>query len=218
VRKTGGPPGRVELIGGGSRAILMSIPTADSVEQTQRPGKYIEAAFAPTPPRSVAARARLGPQTSGRWRRRIVAYTLVDDLPLSPRIRREELFGTYIAEDRGKSVGCFRAERFALSGVVSKAAEKRLPSWRKAQGASGGAVLRRPTWKNSAAGPALSSRLYGRLVGEFSLRGEEFFLVEDGDAGELMASICRGRRDLRPLRSGADGVGAADKERQRFVA
>jgi len=65
--------------------------------------------------RSVAGRASLGAQLPGRWRRRIGVHAGGRFAVHRRGFEAEELFGTYIAEDRGKSVWCVsRLKDFAI--------------------------------------------------------------------------------------------------------
>ena len=101
--------GRVELIGGGFyEPILISIPTADQVEQLNRLACYIEKHFGKRPTGAWLAERVWEPQLPGPLAEANVTYTLVDDLPfIAAGFEAEELFGAYIAEDRGKSVWLF---------------------------------------------------------------------------------------------------------------
>jgi alpha-amylase/alpha-mannosidase (GH57 family) len=101
--------GRVELIGGGFyEPILISIPTTDQVEQLNRLASYIERHFGKRPTGAWLAERVWEPQLPGSLAEANVAYTLVDDLPfIAAGFEAEELFGAYIAEDRGKSVWLF---------------------------------------------------------------------------------------------------------------
>jgi 4-alpha-glucanotransferase len=101
--------GRVELIGGGFyEPILISIPTVDQVEQLNRLANYIEQRFGKRPTGAWLAERVWEPQLPGSLAEANVAYTLVDDLPfIAAGFEPEELFGAYIAEDRGKSVWLF---------------------------------------------------------------------------------------------------------------
>ncbi len=98
--------GRVELIGGGFyEPILISIPTTDQVEQLNRLASYIEQHFGKRPTGAWLAERVWEPQLPGSLAAANVAYTLVDDLPfIAAGFEADELFGAYIAEDRGKSV------------------------------------------------------------------------------------------------------------------
>jgi 4-alpha-glucanotransferase len=100
---------RVELIGGGFyEPILISIPTNDQVEQLNRLANYIEQHFGKRPTGAWLAERVWEPQLPGALAEANVAYTLVDDLPfIAAGFEAEELFGAYVAEDRGKSVWLF---------------------------------------------------------------------------------------------------------------
>jgi alpha-amylase len=101
--------GRVELIGGGFyEPILISIPVNDQVEQLNRLANYIERHFGKRPTGAWLAERVWEPQLPASLAEANVAYTLVDDLPfIAAGFEPEELFGAYIAEDRGKSVWLF---------------------------------------------------------------------------------------------------------------
>lgn len=101
--------GRVELIGGGFyEPILISIPITDQVEQLNRLASYIERHFGKRPTGAWLAERVWEPQLPASLAEANVAYTLVDDLPfIAAGFEPQELFGAYIAEDRGKSVWLF---------------------------------------------------------------------------------------------------------------
>jgi len=101
--------GRVELIGGGFyEPILISIPSVDQVEQLNRLANYIEEQFGKRPTGAWLAERVWEPQLPASLAAANVAYTLVDDLPfIAAGFEAEDLFGAYIAEDRGKSVWLF---------------------------------------------------------------------------------------------------------------
>ena len=101
--------GRVELIGGGFyEPILISIPITDQVEQLNRLASYIEQHFGKRPTGAWLAERVWEPQLPASLAEANVSYTLVDDLPfVAAGFEAEELFGAYIAEDRGKSVWLF---------------------------------------------------------------------------------------------------------------
>src|SRR5215472_232969 len=101
--------GQVELIGGGFyEPILISIPSADQVEQLNRLARYIEHHFGKRPAGAWLAERVWEPQLPASLAAANVAYTLVDDLPfIAAGFEPDELFGAYIAEDRGKSVWLF---------------------------------------------------------------------------------------------------------------
>ena len=101
--------GRVELLGGGFyEPILISIPATDQVEQLNRLASYIEKHFGKRPTGAWLAERVWEPQLPASLAEAKVAYTLVDDLPfIAAGFEAKELFGAYIAEDRGKSVWLF---------------------------------------------------------------------------------------------------------------
>ena len=101
--------GQIELIGGGFyEPILISIPEPDRIEQLNRLADYIEKHFTKRPTGCWLAERVWEPQLPSTLAAAKVAYTLVDDLPfLAAGFEPEELFGPYIAEDRGKTVWLF---------------------------------------------------------------------------------------------------------------
>jgi 4-alpha-glucanotransferase len=101
--------GQIELVGGGFyEPILVSIPAADQVEQLTRLARYIEQHFGKRPAGAWLAERVWEPQLPATLAAANVAYTLVDDLPfIAAGFEPEELYGAYIAEDRGKSVWLF---------------------------------------------------------------------------------------------------------------
>jgi len=101
--------GQVEIVGGGFyEPILISIPAADQIEQLTRLARYIEQHFGKRPTGAWLAERVWEPQLPATLAAANVAYTLVDDLPfIAAGFEPEELFGAYIAEDRGKSVWLF---------------------------------------------------------------------------------------------------------------
>jgi len=98
--------GQIELIGGGFyEPILISIPEPDRIEQLNRLADYIEKHFTKRPTGCWLAERVWEPQLPSTLAAANVAYTLVDDLAfLAAGFEPEELFGPYIAEDRGKTV------------------------------------------------------------------------------------------------------------------
>jgi len=98
--------GRVELVGGGFyEPILISIPPEDQCEQITRLAVYLEKHFGYPPSGAWLAERVWEPQLPSALADANVAYTLVDDIHfLSAGFEPHELFGAYVAEDRGKSV------------------------------------------------------------------------------------------------------------------
>ncbi len=105
--------GQVELIGGGFyEPILVSIPPEDQREQITRLAGYLEERFAHRPTGAWIAERVWEPQLPSTLCGAGVSYTLVDDIHfLSAGFEPEELFGAYIAEDRGQSVWLFPGQK-----------------------------------------------------------------------------------------------------------
>jgi len=105
--------GQVELVGGGFyEPILVSIPPEDQFEQIARLACYIETHFGPRPSGAWLAERVWEPQLPGVLAEANVAYTLVDDMHfLAAGFEPEELFGAYIAEDRGKCVWLYPGQK-----------------------------------------------------------------------------------------------------------
>src|SRR5271168_3200271 len=98
--------GQVELVGGGFyEPILVSIPPEDQREQITLLSRYLEDHFGARPSGAWLAERVWEPQLPSVLAGAGVRYTLVDDIHfLSAGFEPEELFGAYIAEDRGQSV------------------------------------------------------------------------------------------------------------------
>lgn len=105
--------GRVEMVGGGFyEPILVSIPPEDQREQVLKLADYVEKHFAHRPTGAWLAERVWEPQLPSALAAASVAYTLVDDIHfLSAGFEPEELFGAYIAEDRGQSVWVFPGQK-----------------------------------------------------------------------------------------------------------
>jgi hypothetical protein len=105
--------GRVELVGGGFyEPILISIPPEDQLEQLTRLADYLEKHFGKRPPGAWLAERVWEPQLPSALAAANVGYTLVDDIHfLSAGFEPEELFGTYVAEDCGKSITLFPGQK-----------------------------------------------------------------------------------------------------------
>jgi len=105
--------GQVELIGGGFyEPILVSIPPEDQFEQITRLACYLETHFGARPSGAWLAERVWEPQLPSVLAAANVAYTLVDDMHfLAAGFEPEELFGAYIAEDRGKSVWLYPGQK-----------------------------------------------------------------------------------------------------------
>src|ERR1700675_2905469 len=105
--------GQVELVGGGFyEPILVSIPPEDQREQITRLAAYLEQHFGRRPTGAWLAERVWEPQLPSTLAAANVAYTLVDDVHfLSAGFEPEELFGAYIAEDRGQCVVLYPGQK-----------------------------------------------------------------------------------------------------------
>src|SRR6202795_3940539 len=98
--------GQVEVVGGGFyEPILITIPPEDQIEQIRRLSDFIARNFGKRPGGASLAERVWEPQLPGALAEAGVEYTLVDDSHfLTAGREMEELYGYYIAEDRGKTV------------------------------------------------------------------------------------------------------------------
>lgn len=105
--------GQIELVGGGFyEPILVSIPTADQREQVVRLASYVEEHFGKRPSGAWLAERVWEPQLPSILAPAEVWYTLVDDIHfLSAGFEPQELFGTYVAEDRGYNIRLFPGQK-----------------------------------------------------------------------------------------------------------
>jgi 4-alpha-glucanotransferase len=105
--------GQVELVGGGFyEPILISVPPEDQREQVTRLTSYLEDHFAKRPSGAWLAERVWEPQLPSILSAAGIAYSLVDDMHfLSAGFEPEELFGAYIAEDRGQSVWLYPGQK-----------------------------------------------------------------------------------------------------------
>ncbi|HYL63184.1 MAG TPA: alpha-amylase/4-alpha-glucanotransferase domain-containing protein [Candidatus Methylomirabilis sp.] len=105
--------GQVELVGGGFyEPILISIPPEDQREQITRLASYLEHHVGRRPTGAWIAERVWEPQLPSALAAAAVSYTLVDDIHfLSAGFEPEELFGAYIAEDRGQTVWLFPGQK-----------------------------------------------------------------------------------------------------------
>src|SRR5258708_16954180 len=105
--------GQVELVAGGFyEPILTSIPPADQHEQITRLTDYLEKHFGKRPSGAWLAERVWEPQLPSALAAAGVGYSLVDDIHfLSAGFEPEELFGAYIAEDRGQSVWLYPGQK-----------------------------------------------------------------------------------------------------------
>ena len=98
--------GQVEMVGGGFyEPILISIPPADQHEQIVQLADYVERHFGNRPTGAWLAERVWEPQLASVLAEAGVAYTVLDDIHfLSAGFEQEELFGDYIAEDKGQTI------------------------------------------------------------------------------------------------------------------
>jgi 4-alpha-glucanotransferase len=104
---------QVEMIGGGMyEPILAVIPPEDQREQITRMATYLEGHFGHRPTGAWLAERIWEPGLPSILAGAGIAYTLVDDFHfLSAGFEPHELFGAYLAEDRGKSVWVFPGQK-----------------------------------------------------------------------------------------------------------
>ncbi len=105
--------GQVELVGGGFyEPILVSIPPEDQREQISRLAAYLEKHFGRIPSGAWLAERVWEPQLPTALSAANIAYTLVDDMHfLAAGFEPEELFGSYIAEDCGKTLRLYPGQK-----------------------------------------------------------------------------------------------------------
>jgi hypothetical protein len=98
--------GQVEMMGGGFyEPILISIPSADQHDQLVRLADYVEQHFGQRPTGSWLAERVWEPQLASVLAEAGVGYTVLDDIHfLSAGFEQAELFGDYIAEDKGQTI------------------------------------------------------------------------------------------------------------------
>lgn len=104
---------QVELLGGGFyEPILVSIPPQDQREQIVRLADYLEQHLGQRPSGAWIAERVWEPQLPSALAAAGVNYTLVDDIHfLAAGFEPEELYGAYIAEDRGQFVWLFPGQK-----------------------------------------------------------------------------------------------------------
>lgn len=104
---------QVEMVGGGFyEPILVSIPPQDQREQVTRLADYLEQHIGQRPTGAWIAERVWEPQLPSALAAANVNFTLVDDIHfLSAGFEPEELFGAYIAEDRGQFVWLFPGQK-----------------------------------------------------------------------------------------------------------
>jgi hypothetical protein len=104
---------QVEMVGGGFyEPILAVIPAEDQREQIERLAAYLEEHFGERPSGAWLAERVWEPQLPSLLAAAQVNYTLVDDFHfLAAGFEPSELFGAYLAEDRGKAVRVFAGQK-----------------------------------------------------------------------------------------------------------
>jgi hypothetical protein len=122
--------GQVELVGGGFyEPILISIPPEDQREQIARLSAYLEKHFGRLPTGAWLAERVWEPQLPSALAASNIAYTLVDDIHfLSAGFEPEELFGAYLAEDRGQTVWLYPGQK-ALRYLVPFGKVEEVITW-----------------------------------------------------------------------------------------
>ena len=98
--------GQVEMLGGGFyEPILISIPSADQHDQIAQLADYVEQSFGKRPTGAWLAERVWEPQLASVLAEAKVGYTVLDDIHfLSAGFEQVELFGDYIAEDKGQTI------------------------------------------------------------------------------------------------------------------
>jgi 4-alpha-glucanotransferase len=98
--------GQIEVVGGGFyEPILITIPKEHQIEQIRRLASFVEKHFGKRPGGAWLAERIWEPQLPAALAEAGVDYTLVDDSHfLAAGREMPELFGYYIAEDRGRTV------------------------------------------------------------------------------------------------------------------
>jgi 4-alpha-glucanotransferase len=98
--------GQVEIVGGGFyEPIMISIPQRDQAAQFRRMHNYIVGRFGSAPSGAWLAERVWEPQLPAAFEAAKINYTLLDDVHFQAAgIELEDLFGYYIAEDRGAKV------------------------------------------------------------------------------------------------------------------
>jgi hypothetical protein len=193
---------QVELIGGGFyEPILISIPTTDQVEQLNRMAGYIEQHFGKRPTGAWLAERVWEPQLPAALAAAKVAYTLVDDLPfIAAGFEAEELFGAYIAEDRGKSVWLFPGLKDFRYLIPFRKAEETIAYLEKAaQVRPGGAAAFGDDMEKFGCWPGTFRHCYtdGWLEEFLSALEENSLWLKTVTPGEFMSShLPLGRADL----------------------
>ncbi len=217
--------GQVELIGGGFyEPILISIPTVDQFEQLTRLAVYLEEHFGKRPTGAWLAERVWEPQLPVSLAAANVAYTLVDDLPfIAAGFEVEELFGAYVAEDRGKSVWLFPGLKDLRYLIPFRKVSETIAYLEKAANSHpGGAAAFGDDMEKFGCWPGTYKHCYtdGWLEDFFAALEESSPWLKTVTPGEFMANhLPLGRADL-PAASYAEMMEwvLPTKTRQRFFA
>ena len=153
---------QVEMVGGGFyEPILAVIPAEDQREQIERLAAYLGEHFGERPSGAWLAERVWEPQLPSVLAAAQVNYTLVDDFHfLAAGFEPSELFGAYLAEDRGKAVRVFAGQKALRYLVPFGKVEEVIQYLREAAMTHPGGVADPvahgcavSTWKNSEYGP-----------------------------------------------------------------
>ncbi len=194
--------GQVELLGGGFyEPVLISIPPEDQRDQISRLSGYLENHFGARPSGAWIAERVWEPQLPSALATAGVGYTLVDDIHfLSAGFEPEELFGTYIAEDQGRSVWLFPGQKALRYLVPFGKIEDVIAYLREAAAAHpGGAAAMGDDMEKFGVWPGTFDHCYGKswLTQFFSALEENSSWLRVSTPSEfLAANPPLGRADL----------------------
>jgi hypothetical protein len=194
--------GQVELVGGGFyEPILISIPPEDQREQIARLTSYLEKHFDKRPSGAWLAERVWEPQLPSTLAAAGVGYTLVDDIHfLSAGFEPEELFGAYIAEDRGQSVWLYAGQKALRYLIPFGKVEDVITYLRDAATAHpGGVAAMGDDMEKFGVWPGTYEHCYGKawLAQFFSALEENSSWLRVSTPGEFLAAHAPlGRADL----------------------
>ena len=194
--------GQVELVGGGFyEPILISIPPEDQHEQITRLTDYLEKHFDKRPSGAWLAERVWEPQLPSTLAGAGVGYTLVDDIHfLSAGFEPEELFGAYIAEDRGHSVWLYAGQKALRYLIPFGKVEDVITYLRDAATAHpGGVAAMGDDMEKFGVWPGTYEHCYGKawLAQFFSALEENSSWLRVSTPGEFLATHAPlGRADL----------------------
>jgi len=194
--------GQVELVGGGFyEPILISIPPEDQREQITRLTDYLEKHFDKRPSGAWLAERVWEPQLPSALAAASMGYTLVDDIHfLSAGFEPEELFGAYIAEDRGHSVWLYPGQKALRYLIPFGKVEDVITYLRDAATAHpGGVAAMGDDMEKFGVWPGTYEHCYGKawLAQFFSALEENSSWLRVSTPGEFLATHAPlGRADL----------------------